>query len=333
MTDIAASQPPGLVSALGEASLQKVREAMSTPNPTVTQARVDISNPNIEPLARALPPGTGITELLDTMRHLAILPPTMRLCIPDTGASRNIGISPPRIITSDSPAEPALPRTEDVSTAIDSITRSLPISERLVFALAPVRWRDPFSKAAAFAYFRAYERQMHVGVQDDLKGLELLEALEEVRGYMKRMSKSRIISGKSKTPEWPLTVRMSQEALAELEEVTLQRLESLHATLVVYMWLSYRLPLGFYQSHEAEQLKAEVERGIEWCLEQIKTGRTRRQPFKYSGSVVERLTAERKPEAKIQYLTRDAIEQWRSQGSTPAVWEQLVKNKPRQATG
>ncbi|KAG9092337.1 RNA helicase [Ceratobasidium sp. 370] len=333
MADIAASQPPGLVSAFDEKSLKRVREAMGTPNPTVTQARVDISNPNIQILARALPTGTGVTGLLDIMRLLAILPPTMKLCLPESGPSRDIDKSPPPVITSDSPAEPALPKTEDISAEIDTITRSLPLSERLVFALAPVRWRDPFSKAAALVYFRAYEHQMHVGVKDDLKGLGLLETLEDVRKLIKIFSKPWTASSKSRTPEWPPAEQMSQEQLDYLEGTTLQRLESFHSTLVVYMWLSYRLPLGFYQTHEAGQLKVEVEKGIEWCLKQIKTRRMRKQPHRIAGSVIERLMAERKPEAKIQYLTRDAIEQWRSQGSTTAVWDRLLKNKPKQATG
>ncbi|KAG8746167.1 RNA helicase [Ceratobasidium sp. 414] len=352
MADIAASQPPGLVSTLDEKSLIYVRKAMSTPNPTVTQARVDISNPNIEVrapnyfcdyslmctdeqiLARALPPGTGVTDLLDTMRLLAVLPPTMKLSLPDSGASRNIDTSPPPVVTSDSSAVPTLPRTEDISAEIDAITRSLPISERLIFALAPVRWRDPLSKAAALVYFRAYEDQMQVGVQSEIGGIGLLEALEDVRGFMKKFSNPRTTSGKSRTPEWPPVEQMTREDLEYLEETTLQQLESFHATLVVYMWLSYRLPLGFCQVHEAEQLKAEVERGIEWCLEQIKTKSMRRQPKKIAGSVVERLMAERgEPEAKIQYLTRDAIDRWRGQGSTAAAWDQLLKNKPKQATG
>jgi ATP-dependent RNA helicase SUPV3L1/SUV3 len=48
VAEIAASQPPGLVSALWPPSLDRVREAMETPNPTVRHARVDIANPNTE---------------------------------------------------------------------------------------------------------------------------------------------------------------------------------------------------------------------------------------------------------------------------------------------
>ncbi|KAG9124396.1 RNA helicase [Ceratobasidium sp. 392] len=333
LADIAASQPPGLVSAFDQRSLKRVQEAMSTSNPTIMQARMDISNPNIRTLSQALPLGTGITDLLDTMRLLAILPSTMRLCLPSAGPTRDVDTSPPPIVTSDSPAEPTLPKNEDISAEIDAITALLPISERLAFALAPVRWRDPFSKAAALVYFRAYEHQMHVGVQSDLKGLGLLEALDEVRALMKKHLRPRITAG-GKSPRWPDIQWMSEERLEELEEITLQRLESLHSTLGVYLWLSYRLPLGFYQAQEAGELKTEVEKGIEWCLEQIKTKKMRRRSNKIAGSVVERLIADKeKSEGKIQYLTRHAVEQWRRQGSTADVWQELLKNKPRQATG
>ncbi|KAG8784919.1 RNA helicase [Ceratobasidium sp. 428] len=334
LADIAASQPPGLVSAFDKRSLQNVQKAMSTQNPIVTQARVDISNPNIEILSRALPARTGVTEILDIMRLLAITPPTMRLCRPGDGPVRDIDNSPRPVITSDSP-EPTLPKTEDISAEIDSITYSLPMSERLIFALAPVRWRDPFSKAAALVYFRAYEHQTHVGVRSDIKGLGLLEALEDVKRLMKRGSKP-VINLKGKHPRWPTLPRMTEDELEELEEITLQRLESFHSTLGIYMWLSYRLPLGFYQAYEAQELKAEVEKGIEWCLEQIKTKKLRRRMNRIAGPEVEKLAEEKekeKPEAKIPYLTRDAVEQWRRRGSTPDAWQQLLKGRPKEATG
>lgn len=48
VAEIAAEQPPGVVTAFREDSLDRVREALSTPNPIVKHARVDIANPNME---------------------------------------------------------------------------------------------------------------------------------------------------------------------------------------------------------------------------------------------------------------------------------------------
>lgn len=48
VADIAAAQPPGLVSALYPTDLKRVGEALATPNPVVQHARVDVANPNTE---------------------------------------------------------------------------------------------------------------------------------------------------------------------------------------------------------------------------------------------------------------------------------------------
>ncbi|QRW00869.1 ATP-dependent RNA helicase SUV3L, mitochondrial [Ceratobasidium sp. AG-Ba] len=332
MADIAASQPPGIVTALHTPSLEHVRKAMAMPNPKVTQARVDIANVNIEVLARALPPRTGVTDLLDTMRLLALLPSNMKLCLP-TFNSPTTTSEPPPIITSDSPA-PILPRVEDISSEIDAITQSLPLPERLIFAIAPVRWRDPYSKAAALVYFRAYEHNNQVRVREDIRGLGLVEALEQVQKLMKLSRGSTPPKVTKKSPAWPTDM-----SVADLEEFTLQRLESLHSTLVVYLWLSYRLPLGFYQAYETAHLKVEVERGIEWCLKQIKARKAVGRQRRREEALLDRLSAPPeeqnfKPEKKIEYLTRDAIERWKRQGSTSDAWHQLLKNnRLNQAAG
>lgn len=337
IADIAASQPPGIVTALHSVSLEHIRKAMIAPNPVVTQARVDIANPNIELLARALPSGIGVTDLLDTMRLLARPLPTMKLGLPEFSSTRTSS-EPRPVITSETP-KPILPRPEDIASEIDAITQSLPLSERLIFAVAPVRWRDSFSKAAVLVYYRAYEHRMHVKVREDIRGLGLIEALEEVQlimGVSRKPGKPKV-----KAPEWPSEASESI-SVADLEEVVLQRLESLHSTLVVYLWLSYRLPLGFYQGQEATQLKNDVEHGIEWCLKQIKVKKAAGKGKRNQGRVViDRLLAgseeenpDHQPERKIEYLSRDAMEKWKTSGRTPDAWNQLLhKNRPKQATG
>jgi hypothetical protein len=279
-------------------------------------------------LARALPPGTGVTDLLDTMRLLAQLPSTMKLGMPNILPSRDSDSS---AFTSRS--APTLPRNEDVSAEVDSITHFLPLSERLVFASAPIRWRDPFSKAAALSFFRAYETKMHVNVRREMEGLGLIEALTTVQILKKEFDKSRKYTNNRKLPESHDASVADGEDLKRLDQTTLQRLESLHSTLVLYMWLSYRLPLGFYQGHEAEDMKNEVEKGIEWCLERIRAEKLKGKPRMEDADQVELLNEKERSKRQIQYLSREAVEEWRSQGSTAAAWDHLLKNNPRQATG
>ncbi|KAH7340101.1 P-loop containing nucleoside triphosphate hydrolase protein [Rhizoctonia solani] len=258
VASIVASQPPGLVTALRPDSLERVKEALSTPNPKVNHARVDIANPNTEALAQALPPGTGITDLLETMRLLARLPPHTKLGLPNL-EQRSALASPSHVFNFDSH------RPDDVAADIDLLTRSLPISERLVLAQAPVRWRDPLARKAGLAFIRAYEGKMHVNIRKELDGLGLVEALDEVQDLKMKWKGQQRYTKNKKLPEDYKSRILDPEDLARLDSTTLSNLESLHSTLVLYMWLSFRLPLGFYQAPEAQSMKAEVERGIEWC--------------------------------------------------------------------
>ncbi|CAE6441510.1 unnamed protein product [Rhizoctonia solani] len=316
VASIAASQPPGLVTALWPDSLKRVKEALSTPNPKVNHARVEIANPNTEALAQALPPGTGITDLLETMRLLARLPPHTKLGLPNLEQRATIA-SPSRVFDFDAP------RPDDVAADIDLLTRSLPLGERLILAQAPVRWRDPASRQAGLAFIRAYEAKLHVNIRTELGGLGLVEALDDVQDLKAKWKKQQKYTRTKRLPEDYKDRVLDQEDLARLDSTTLSNLESLHATLVLYMWLSFRLPLGFYQAPEAQSMKAEVERGIEWCLEMIRAGKKKH---------IERvLEDEDEQKKKIEYLTRDAVQQWRRDGMTTAAWSNLLETARRAA--
>ncbi|CAE6477789.1 unnamed protein product [Rhizoctonia solani] len=315
VASIAASQPPGLVTALRPDSLERVKEALSMPNPKVDHARVDITNPNTEALAQALPPGTGITDLLETMRLLARLPPHTKLGLPNL-EQRASRASPSHVFNFDSH------RPDDVSADIDLLTRSLPISERLTLAQAPVRWRDPAARQAGLAFIRAYEAKLHVNIREELDGLGLVESLDEVQELEYKWKKQQKYTYKNRLPEDYKDSVLDQDDLARLDSSTLSNLESLHATLVLYMWLSFRLPLGFYQAPEAQAMKTEVERGIEWCLKMIREGKK-----KHIERVLEDEDEdEDERERKIEYLTKDAVQQWRREGKTTAAWSNLLEN-------
>ncbi|CAE6434530.1 unnamed protein product [Rhizoctonia solani] len=318
VASIVASQPPGLVTALRDDSLERVKEALSTLNPKVNHARVDIANPNTEALAQALPAGTGITDLLETMRLLARLPPNTKLGLPNLEQRASLP-SKSHVFNFDSH------RPDDVSADIDLLTRYLPISERLILAQAPVRWRDPVARKAGLAFIRAYEGKMHVNIRKELSGLGLVEALDDVQELKAKWKRQQKYTNKRKLPENYKSTILEEDDLARLDSTTLSNLEALHSTLVLYMWLSFRLPLGFYQAPEAQAMKAEVERGIEWCLEMIRAGKR-----KHIERVMEDEDGEEDGVAKkIEYLTKDAVQRWRREGMTSAAWSNLLENARR----
>lgn len=253
----------------------------------------------------------------------------MRLAIPSILPLREESTNPRKRKTILEP----IARNEDVGSEVDDMTRSLPLTERLIFACAPIRWRDALAKAAGMRFIEAYESRLQVNIRRELMGLDLVEALDEVQTLRKNWNWRRKFEKNSKVSESHTGLADVEDELLKLNQSTLQRLESLHSTLVLYMWLSYRLPLGFYQGQEAEYMKGEVEKGIEWCLERVRAQQRRKGKGK---QVLEEETAHElegsEPKNQIKYLTRDALERWRSQGATADAWSQLLK-KDQRASG
>jgi ATP-dependent RNA helicase SUPV3L1/SUV3 len=254
------------------------------------------------------------------MRLLARLPAHTKLGVPNIEQREKVA-SPQHVFNFDST------RPDDVSLEVDLITRYLPINERLVFASSPVRWRDPLARKAALAFINAYESQMHVNIRRELEGMGLVESLDKVRKLKRDWDRQRKYVNTKKLSEDHNGVIIDDKDLIRLDQTTLQMLESLHATLVLYMWLSYRLPLGFYQASQAQIMKNEVEKGIEWCLERIRS-----KKIKNADSSFEEEVEEKPTEHHIEYLTRGEVERWRREGMTSAAWGDLLENA-RRATG
>jgi ATP-dependent RNA helicase SUPV3L1/SUV3 len=54
----------------------------------------------------------------------------------------------------------------------------------------------------------------------------------------------------------------------------LSTLKSFHKTAVMYIWLSYRMPVVYAQQEVVVGVKRRVEGALEWCLEGMTMGRT-----------------------------------------------------------
>jgi hypothetical protein len=55
----------------------------------------------------------------------------------------------------------------------------------------------------------------------------------------------------------------------------LEALELLHKMTCAYLWMSYRFPVTFDMRTTAQNIKLEVELGIEFCLEMLRTEKAR----------------------------------------------------------
>lgn len=168
----------------------------------------------------------------------------------------------------------------------DSIehVRNLSFNERAQFALAPVNVRDPtvLSTYVTFVEDFAAGKQIYMNEWAASSGLQtLLDQLQDQKANIgKRNAES--------------TEESADPSLELMNPVTLQKLESFHRCLTLYLWLSYRLMDIFCDQEAARTTRHAVEKAIELVLSQVKfernspssRGRFSKRPLKlgYQGS-------------------------------------------------
>ncbi|EOQ99542.1 hypothetical protein E3P92_03610 [Wallemia ichthyophaga] len=121
----------------------------------------------------------------------------------------------------------------------------LPLEEAFRFAMAPCNTRDANVVAASCRFIDSQAQSETIDPEVSLNGLGLaqLEAVERVM--------------KNPAHQTPLTPD------------TLNTLESLHRSLVLYTWLSFRFTLDYTKRSVAQDLKLRTEKGIEYVLENV----------------------------------------------------------------
>lgn len=139
-------------------------------------------------------------------------------------------------------------KVEARSRFVETHAKDMKLYEKLLISGAPVNWLDLPSVEFTARLCQMYNDTIRVGIFDALRIGPHLEALEKVE---------KIMSGARSSVAAP-----SQD---------LPVLEGLHKSLVLYLWLSYRLPVAFYQSEEAHALKERSEKALDWCLRNMST--------------------------------------------------------------
>jgi ATP-dependent RNA helicase SUPV3L1/SUV3 len=132
---------------------------------------------------------------------------------------------------------------------IDDICGGLAITHRLLLRQAPFRWRDHISLPLTEYMLHMFRDSLHVKMNPFVKATGILKTVKDCE----RM--------------------MEQGKVSELNRI-LPNLEGIHAILVAYTWLGYRLPVSFPDSEEANALKERAEKVMSWILEK-RSGRSR----------------------------------------------------------
>ena len=136
-------------------------------------------------------------------------------------------------------------RLDQLSQFIDTHAKDLLLSDKLLFKNCPIQWSDPVALDALAQILRLYTNTIRVELDAVLSVAPFMNVLKNVEGMMPDRAKPRVCKD------------------------ALKHLEGLHKVLVLYLWLSFRNAMAFYHADKAYELKARVERALEWCLRQV----------------------------------------------------------------
>ncbi|EAU81797.1 ATP-dependent RNA helicase suv3 [Coprinopsis cinerea okayama7 len=126
---------------------------------------------------------------------------------------------------------------------IDEFSDTLTARERVLHLNAPVTWRDPLTVAMVRTFLEQARDKMYVDLPAALKTTRFMDIMEGIEKEMKN------------------------ESIPRSNLRDLSTLESFHKSLVLYIWMSFRAPILYPQFQLATELKARLERVLEWSLE------------------------------------------------------------------
>lgn len=124
---------------------------------------------------------------------------------------------------------------------LEKVGANLTLHDHYLFYQSPIPWRDPMAVRIVMILVRMYASEMHVSYRKLFKTTGIQTDLDSAKTLMD--------TGAHPSPG------------------TLQRLETMHKTIILYLWLSYRKPVSFHEREQVTEIKAEVEKLMDWCLE------------------------------------------------------------------
>jgi len=136
-------------------------------------------------------------------------------------------------------------RLDQLGQFIDTHAKDLLLSDKLLFKNYPIQWSDPVALDTLAQILHLYTNTIRVELGAVLSVAPFMDVLKSVEKMMPDRAKARACKD------------------------ALKHLEGLHKVLVLYLWLSFRNAMAFYEADKAYELKARVERALEWCLRQV----------------------------------------------------------------
>ena len=131
-----------------------------------------------------------------------------------------------------------------LNTTFDNLTTE----DTMTWFLSPVAWRDEVARAVATQFLKEHQRRLRVDLMKTLRQEKLLQVLETTCSAM------------------------AVQARVSDPRGTLMVLETLHRSIILYMWMGRRMPIVFADSKEALELKEKTQKAMEFVLRGMTKG-------------------------------------------------------------
>ena len=122
------------------------------------------------------------------------------------------------------------------------------MEDTMTWFLSPVSWRDEVARAVATRFLKDHQMRLRVDLKRALRGEKLLQVLTNTCLVMKDQRK------------------------VSNPRTTLMALETLHKSIILYMWMNQRMPVVFPDSEDALELKEKAEEAMEYVLRVMTKG-------------------------------------------------------------
>lgn len=272
----------GSVTTLHTTDLPILRQLLPLPLPSLPRATLDIPFDTLSTLSYLLPHTTSYASLLDHTHNLVV---------------------PPNHTTLGS-AHHKLPLAELVQEHRDKLT----LGEIEVFGYSPVSTRDPISVQIFRRVIQSYANEGHVDILKCFGPSLLIEQLVRCEYALIPIIDPEHRGSPKKQPVPPVLIQ------------SIPLLETLHKSLVFYIWLAFRFPIAFPDQALAQDIKARAEKVLEECLQRLPglkvkkaltvlTGKqqrvAKRTRHKTQEKIMQDAKAERKDEKKkVEYKSK-----------------------------
>ena len=139
-------------------------------------------------------------------------------------------------------------RDRGLAEFLNTTFKHLTMDDTMNWFLSPVSWRDEVAKAVATRFLKEHQTRLKVNLMRVLKQEKLLQALETTCSAMEA------------------------QAMASDPRATLMALETLHRSIILYMWMGRRMPVVFPDLEVALELKGKAEKAMEFVLQGMTKG-------------------------------------------------------------